>query len=79
MASSSQKNHAYLYTNDMKVTSIAQHNRCHNHVVAHVCHVVAFNFHAILHLALHMIMVGIDLGAIMLLLMRLGRHQVDQL
>jgi hypothetical protein len=27
-----------------------------------------------LHLALHMLMVGIDLGAIILLLMRLGRY-----
>jgi hypothetical protein len=27
-----------------------------------------------LHLALHMLIVGIDLGAIMLLLMRLGMH-----
>jgi hypothetical protein len=32
-----------------------------------------------LHLALHMLMVGIDLGAIMLFLMRLGEHQLDQL
>jgi hypothetical protein len=32
-----------------------------------------------LHLALHMLMVGIDLGAIMLLFMRLGEHQLDQL
>jgi hypothetical protein len=31
-----------------------------------------------LHLALHMLMVGIDLGAIMLLLMRLGMHQMVQ-
>jgi hypothetical protein len=31
-----------------------------------------------LHLVLHMLMVGIDLGAIMLLLMRLERHQMDQ-
>jgi hypothetical protein len=29
-----------------------------------------------LHLVLHMLMVGIDLGAIMLLIMRLGRHQL---
>jgi uncharacterized membrane protein len=48
MVSSSQKNHAYLYTNDKKVTSITHHNRCHNHAVAPVCHVVAFNFHALL-------------------------------
>jgi hypothetical protein len=32
-----------------------------------------------LHLALHMLMVGIDLGAIMLVLMHLGKHQSDQL
>jgi hypothetical protein len=32
-----------------------------------------------LHLVLHMLMVGIDLGTIMLLLMHLGRHQLDQL
>jgi hypothetical protein len=32
-----------------------------------------------LHLVPHMFMVGIDLGAIMLLLMRLERHQLDQL
>jgi hypothetical protein len=32
-----------------------------------------------LHLVLHLLMVGIDLGTIMLLLMRLGRHQLDQL
>jgi hypothetical protein len=32
-----------------------------------------------LHLVLHMLMIGIDLGDIMLLLMRLGRHQLDQL
>jgi hypothetical protein len=32
-----------------------------------------------LHLALHMLMVGKDLGAIMLLPMRLGRHRLDQI
>jgi hypothetical protein len=32
-----------------------------------------------LHLVFHMLMIGVDLGAIMLLLMRLGRHQLDQL
>jgi hypothetical protein len=31
-----------------------------------------------LHLVLHMLMVGIDLDTIMLLLMRLGMHQMDQ-
>jgi hypothetical protein len=46
MASSSQKNHAYLYAHDKKVTSIAHHDRCHNHVVSPICHNAAFNFHA---------------------------------
>jgi hypothetical protein len=32
-----------------------------------------------LNLVLHLLMVGIDLGIIMLLLMRLGRNQLDQL
>jgi hypothetical protein len=32
-----------------------------------------------LHLAPHMLMVEIGLGAIMVLLMRLGEHQLDQL
>jgi hypothetical protein len=32
-----------------------------------------------LHLALHMLMVEIGLGAIMLLLVRLGQHPLDQL
>jgi hypothetical protein len=44
MASSSKKNHAYLY--DKRVTSIAHHDRCHNHVVFLVCHDAAFNSHA---------------------------------
>jgi hypothetical protein len=34
---------------------------------------------ACLHLALHMLMVEIGLGAIMLLLMRPGEHQLDRL
>jgi hypothetical protein len=44
MASSSKKNHVYLY--DKRVTSIAHQDRCHNHVVSPVCHDVAFNSHA---------------------------------
>jgi hypothetical protein len=28
------------------ITSIAHHDRCHNHVVSHVCHDAAFNSHA---------------------------------
>jgi hypothetical protein len=44
MASSSKKNHAYLY--DKRITSIAHHDRCYNHVVSHVCHDAAFSSHA---------------------------------
>jgi hypothetical protein len=46
LASSSQKNHAYLYTHDKKVSSIAHHDRCNNEVALPICHDVAFNFHA---------------------------------
>jgi hypothetical protein len=72
MAISSKKNHAYLY--DKRITSISHHDRCNNHAFSHVCHNVHLVIMPCLHLALHMLMVGIDLGAIMLLLMRLGRH-----
>jgi hypothetical protein len=44
MASSSKKNHAYLY--DKRITSIAHHGRCNNHAFSHVCHNVAFSSHA---------------------------------
>jgi hypothetical protein len=44
MASSSQKNHAYLY--DKKATNVAHHDRFHNHVVFPVCHDVVFSSHA---------------------------------
>jgi hypothetical protein len=44
MASTSKKNHAYLY--DKRITSIAHHNRCYNYVVSHVCHDAAFSSHA---------------------------------
>jgi hypothetical protein len=43
VASSSQKNHAYLYAK--KVTSIAHHDRCHNHVILPTRHDAAFNPH----------------------------------
>jgi hypothetical protein len=46
VASSSQKNHAYRYAHDKKVTSIAHHGRCHSHVVSPVCHDATFNSHA---------------------------------
>jgi hypothetical protein len=46
LASSSQKNHAYLYAHDKKISSIAYHDKCQNHVALLVCHDVAFNFHA---------------------------------
>jgi hypothetical protein len=46
LASSSQKNHTYLYTHDKNVSSIAHHDRCNNHVALPVCHDDAFTFHA---------------------------------
>jgi hypothetical protein len=44
MASSSKKNRAYLY--DKRITSIAHHDRCYNHVVSQLCHDAAFSSHA---------------------------------
>jgi hypothetical protein len=44
MASSSKKNHDYLY--DKRITSIAHHDRCYNHTISHVCHDAAFSSHA---------------------------------
>jgi hypothetical protein len=44
MASSSQKNHAYLY--DKKFTSHAHNDRCCNKIISHVYHDAAVNSHA---------------------------------
>jgi hypothetical protein len=46
LASSSQKNHAYLYVHDKKISSIAHHGKCHIHTARPVCHDAAFNSHA---------------------------------
>jgi hypothetical protein len=78
MASSShsshnKKNHAYLYAHVKNV----QHYRCYNHASLPTYHDVLILMPC-LHLAVHMLVVQIDLGAIMLLLMRLGMHQMDQ-
>jgi hypothetical protein len=43
MASSSQKNHAYLYK---KVTEVTHHDKYHNHSVFHVCHDDVFSSYA---------------------------------
>jgi hypothetical protein len=76
MASSSQKNDAYLYTHDKKLL-----------VMIGVI-IMLFYLYAMMillipmpcsHLVLQMLMVGIDLGAIVFFLMRLEKHQVDQL
>jgi hypothetical protein len=78
-SSHDQKNHAYLYAHVKNGPSVSHHDRCYNHVILPVCHDAAFNIlMPCLYLVLHMLMVGIDLGAIMLLLMRLGKHQMDQ-
>jgi hypothetical protein len=44
MASSSQKNHSYLY--DKKFTSHAHNDRCCNKIVSHVYHDTVVNSHA---------------------------------
>jgi hypothetical protein len=44
MASSSKRNHAYLY--DKRFTSIAHHDRCNDRVVPHVYHDATFSSHA---------------------------------
>jgi hypothetical protein len=51
MASSShsshdKKNHVYLCAHVKNVSSVAHHNRCHNHVVLPTRHDAAFNSHA---------------------------------
>jgi hypothetical protein len=43
MASSSQKNHAYLYK---KVPNVTHHDKCHNHSVFPLCHDDVFSSHA---------------------------------
>jgi hypothetical protein len=84
MASSSysshdQKNHTFLYAH-VKIVLVLLIMTC---VIIMLFYLPVMMLHLILmpclHLVLHMLMVGIDLGAIMLLLMRLGRHQQDQL
>jgi hypothetical protein len=44
MASSSQKNHAYLYK---KVSNVTHHDKCHNHSVFSMCHDDVFSSHSI--------------------------------
>jgi hypothetical protein len=84
MASSSysshdKKNHDYLYAHVKNASNIAHHDSCYNHVVLHVRHDVVFDSHAMFaSLALHMFMVGVDLGT-MLFLMCLEAHLVVQL
>jgi hypothetical protein len=57
MASSSKKNHAYLY--DKRVTSIAHHDRCHNMLFFLYVMMLHLVLTPCLHLALHMLMVEI--------------------
>jgi hypothetical protein len=77
-----KKNHAYLYANVKNVSSVAHQDSCYDHVVLPTRHGVFLTLMPCMHhLALHMPMVGIDLGAmfIMLFLMRLGMHLMAQL
>jgi hypothetical protein len=77
MAGSSQKNHAYLY--DKKVTSNIHHDSVIIMLFIMYVMMLHLTLMSCLHLAPRMLMVEIGLGAIMMFLMRLGEHQVDQL
>jgi hypothetical protein len=87
MASSShsshdKKNHAYLYTHVKNVSSVAHHDSFYDHVVLPSRLMLFLTLMPCMHhLALHMPMVGIDLGAmfIMLFFMHLGMHLTTQL
>jgi hypothetical protein len=87
MASSShsshdKKNHAYLYAHVKNVSSVAHHDSCHDHVVFLLVMMLPLIYMPCLHpLALHMLMVGIDLGAMLIILlpMRLGMNLMVQL
>jgi hypothetical protein len=87
MASSShsshgRNNHAYLYAHVKNASNIAHHD---GFLVLffylYVMMLFFIHMPCLHHLAPRMLMIGIDLGAmfIMLLLMRLGMHQMDQL
>jgi hypothetical protein len=73
MASSShsshdKKNHAYLYAHVKNVSSVAHHDSCHDDVVFLLVMMLPLIYMPCLHpLALRMLMVGIDLGAILII------------
>jgi hypothetical protein len=77
MAGSSQKNDAYLYDKKVRVILIM----IGVIIMSFILYVMMLHIILMLclHLAPRMLMVEIGLGAIMLLLMRLGEHQLDQL
>jgi hypothetical protein len=81
MASSShsfhdKKNHAYLYAHVNNATNAAHHDDCYDHVVFHVRLMPCLHL-----LVLRMFMVGIYLGAMLIMLfqMHLEMHLVTQL
>jgi hypothetical protein len=85
MASSSRSshdknNHACLYAHAKNVSSDAHRDRCHNHYVFVPIMMVLSHMPCLHHPTPRMLMVGIDLDAmfIMLLLMCLGMHQMDE-
>jgi hypothetical protein len=45
-SSHDKKNHAYLYAHVKNVSSVAHHDRCHNHAALPTRHDVVFNSHA---------------------------------
>jgi hypothetical protein len=77
-----KKNHAYLYHHVKNATNVAHHDGYYDHVVFPVVMMLPLILMPCLHLlVLRMFMVGVDLGAmfIMLFLMRLEMHLMAQL
>jgi hypothetical protein len=77
-SSHDQKNHAYLYAHVKNVSSVSHHDRCYNHVVLPVRPDAAFNSHAMFASSSSYAHGRNRPSTIMLLLMLLGRHQMDQ-
>jgi hypothetical protein len=81
MASSSshdQKNHNYLYAHAKNVSGVAHNDRSYNHVALPTHHDASFNSHAMFASSSSYAHGRNSLGTIILLLMCLKKHQMDQ-
>jgi hypothetical protein len=75
-----KKNHAYLYAHVKNISNIAHHGSYNDHIFYILVMMLFLTLIPCMHhLALHMPMVGIDLGAIMLFLIRLEMQPMAQL